>query len=155
MRMLDSRLFWKFEKRKKAGAGIDFFDFITNTGRIEPRGGRASVRILQGSYLTIGQDALHNIEHDDVILRGLLVDDIKTGTGKTRRKTDEEIIADWMHTAADSLSERKTKEEWGAVLCGRSPIVKPPQIFDSDAARIFGRAVKAGTASALDTGLRR
>lgn len=105
---LDENAFWKFEKRDDR-LGADFFDFIT-----QPRGDRGGrVRTLVGAYLTTGQDTLRSIEHDDMLVRGVLIDDLKTD--KDASKDDEEIIADWMHNAAMELSKDATEEEWNEV----------------------------------------
>jgi hypothetical protein len=112
LRVLDKKVFWKFAKREDRGT--DFFDFITYEGITEPRSKTALIRMLTGVYLTIGQDPLQSIEHSDVLLKGILLEELKT---KDDTRTDEQIVQHWMHHTGDVLSkdDNDTKEEWTSV----------------------------------------
>jgi hypothetical protein len=112
LRTLDENVFWKFVKRE--ALGTDFFDFITNNGIPQRRDGNVAW-ILSGAYLTTGQDPLHSIEQGEVILRGLLLEEIAGEDNQI--KTEAEIIADWMHSTATVLNPDKpeTRPEWESV----------------------------------------
>jgi hypothetical protein len=102
------RLAWKFEKRDALDA--DFFDVITNEGDLYGDE-ESAVRILSGAYLTTGQDALYNIEHSDVIMKQLLLEQLVSQDYSTMTKAEiAKIIADWMHQTSCVLDENS--EEW-------------------------------------------
>jgi hypothetical protein len=113
LRRQDDNVFWKFANRDVT-APSDFFDFITDQGIAEQRSETVLIRTLPGAYLTTGQDASRRIEHGDVLLKGVVLEDLRS-TGDSR--TDDRIVTHWMHNSSDVLAktEAETAEEWDFV----------------------------------------
>jgi hypothetical protein len=108
MKSAGESIFWKFEKRTELDA--DFFDFITDTGKGHGVGDRA-VRVVSGTYLTTGQDSLHNIEHSDVIMQGLAPMELAGEDYKSKSEREiAERISEWMHTTACIVDDTKPVE---------------------------------------------
>jgi hypothetical protein len=115
LRTSEDNVYWKFEKRDAVSA--DFADFITDEGKLYRANGDRAVRILSGRYLTVGQDALHSIEQGDVIIEGVLPEQLAGDDyqEKLSRAEIDAVIARWMHRTAGVLDEDKTPEEWARV----------------------------------------
>lgn len=110
LRTSDENIYWKFEKRDAISA--DFFDFITDEGKLYRTENDRAVRILSGRYLTVGQDALHSIEHGDVIMEGVLMERLAGADYQKLSQAEiDAVIVDWMHKTACVLDEEKSLTE--------------------------------------------
>jgi hypothetical protein len=115
LRTADNNVYWKFEKRD--AASIDFIDFITDDGKLYRTDDDRAVRVLSGRYLTVGQDAVHSIEHGDVVMAGVLVEQLAgAGYEKLSQREIDAVVVKWMHETAGVLdAEDTTATEWTRV----------------------------------------
>ncbi len=115
LRTADDNVYWKFEKRDAISA--DFFDFITDEGKLYRTDDDRAVRILSGRYLTVGQDALHSIEDGDIVMEGVLPEQIVgAGYGTFSQAKKDAAVVKWMHETASVLVDEGTSAaEWARV----------------------------------------